>query len=89
MMWSDIDPHDRLNKFYNFYTAAVVVSLIDMTLELKTHKNQPEKTKLVLYKPLLRFKRHLKQLISDKMAHFSCKDGCGICVSRCLKEELA
>ena len=49
--------------------------------------DQPNKSKLVLYKPLLHFNSQL--LSSDKMRHFSCEGGCGIHISRHLKEELA
>ena len=50
--------------------------------------------KLVLYRLLLHFNSYLKQLyIINKMEHFSCKGGCGLCeqhihVSRRLKEKL-
>ena len=43
------------------------------------HRNQPNKSKLALYKPLLHFYSHLKQLyISNKTEHFSYKSGCGV-----------
>ena len=55
--------------------------------------NQSNKSKLVLYKPLLLFYSHLKQpYISNKTKCFSYKVGVvhvGVHVSRCLKEELA
>ena len=42
------------------------------------HRNQPNKSKLSLYKPLLRLYSHLKQPpISNKMKRFSYKGGCG------------
>ena len=45
------------------------------------HRNQPNKSKLALYKPLLYFYSHLKQLyISNKKEHFSYKGGCGVLV---------
>ena len=47
-------PYDWLNKIYSFYMAAVVI--IDdgrgLTVEV-CHINQPNKSKLSLYKPLL------------------------------------
>ena len=43
-------------------------------------KNQTNKSKLVLYKPLLHFYSHFKQLyISNKTEHFSYKGGCDVC----------
>ena len=43
------------------------------------HRNQPNKSKLVLYKPLLRLYSHLKQpYISNKTKHFSYKGGRGV-----------
>ena len=43
------------------------------------HRNQPNKSKLVLYKPLLLLYSSLKQLyISNKMEHLSYKGGCGV-----------
>ena len=43
-------------------------------------RNQPNKGKLALYKPLLlHFYSHLEQLyISNKTEHFSYKGGCGM-----------
>ena len=29
MMWHDMNPYDWLNKFYIFYMAAIVVSLVE------------------------------------------------------------
>ena len=44
------------------------------------HINQPNKSKLALYNPLLHFYSQLKQLyISNKMECFNYKGGCGIC----------
>ena len=43
------------------------------------HRNQPNKSKLVLYKPLLRLYSHLKQpYISNKTKRFSYKGGRGV-----------
>ena len=41
------------------------------------HRNQPNKSKLALYKPLLHFYSQL--YMSNKMEHFSYKCGCGVC----------
>ena len=64
-------PHIRnwLNKFYSFCMAAIVgiISRRDLRNEVRC-RNQPSKSKLALYKPLLHFYSHLKQLyISNKM----------------------
>ena len=43
------------------------------------HRNQPNKIKLTLYKPLLHLYSHLKQpYISNKTKRFSYKGGCGV-----------
>ena len=43
------------------------------------HRNQPNKSKLVLYKPLFRLYSHLKQpYISNKAKCFSYKGECGV-----------
>ena len=43
------------------------------------HRNQPNKSKLALYKPLLRLYSHLKQpYISNKAKRFSYKGGRGV-----------
>ena len=43
------------------------------------HRKQTNKSKLALYKPLLHFHNHSKQLhISNKMERFGYKGGCGI-----------
>ena len=56
-------------------------------------RNQPNKSKLALYKPLIRLYSHLKQLpISNKMKRFSYKGGCGVHGSsriEAFKEKLA
>ena len=71
MIWT---PYDWLNKFYSF----CVVSRHGLTIEAH-RKNQPNKSKLALYKPLLHFYSQLKQLyISNKMECFSYKGECGI-----------
>ena len=57
-------------------------------------RNQPNKSKLALYKPLLCLYSHIKQPpISSKTKRLRYKGVCGVCVgvhvSRRLKEELA
>ena len=55
IMWHDMNPYDWLNKFYNFYmTAVVIISKCGLRIEV-CRINQPNKSKLVLYKPLLAF----------------------------------
>ena len=85
MMWI---PYDWLNKFYNFYMAAVISIISRRGLRIKVcRRNHPNKIMLLLYKPL--FKSHLKQLyISKKTERFSYKGSylCGICVLRHLKK---
>ena len=50
------------------------------------HKNQPNKSKLALYKPLLCLYSHLKQpYISNKTKPFSYKGGCGGRVRTCIE----
>ena len=57
------------------------------------HRNQPNKSKLALYKPLCHFYSHLKQLyMSNKIERFSYKGGCGVhgrTRIKAIKEELA
>ena len=55
--------------------AAIVDIVSRRGLRIGVHrKNQPNKSKLVLYKPLLRLHSHLKQpYISNKTKRFSCK----------------
>ena len=47
-------PYDWLNKFHNFYMAAIVGIISRRGLRIKAcHQNQPYNSKLALYKPLL------------------------------------
>ena len=70
MMWCDEwTLYDWLNKFYNFYIAAVVGigSRYGLCIDLH-HRNQPNKNKLALYIRLIHLNSHLKQLyICNKM----------------------
>ena len=61
--------------------AAIVSIDSRLGLRIEAHcRNQPNKSKLALYKPLLHFYSHLKQLyISNKTECFSYKGGCGVC----------
>ena len=55
-----------------------VVSRRGLRIEAR-RRNQPNKNKLALYKPLLCLYSHLKQpYISNKTKHFSYKGGCGV-----------
>ena len=60
---------------------AAIVSIISkcgLTIEAP-RRNQPNKSKLALYKLLLPFYCHLKQLyITNKMERFSYKVGCSV-----------
>ena len=60
--------------------AAVVGIISRRGLKIEVHhRNQPNKSKLVLYKPLLHFYSHLKQLyMSNKTECFSYKGGYGV-----------
>ena len=50
------------------------------------HRNQPNKSKLALYKPLVYFYSHLKQLyMSNKTECFSYKGGCGMPEYTCIE----
>ena len=54
MLWHDVNPIDWLNKFYNFYMAAVVRILSTHSLRIEAnYRNEPSKAKLALCKPLL------------------------------------
>ena len=72
---------------------AAIVSIVSrrsLRIEVRC-RNQPNKSKLALYKPLLCLYSHLKQpYISNKTKRFSYKGGCGVRGhTRILKEELA
>ena len=55
-----------------------IISRRGLRIEAR-HRNQPNKSKLALYKPLIRLCSHLKQLsISNKTKRFSYKGGCGV-----------
>ena len=60
--------------------AGIIVIVIRRSLTFESdHRNQPNKSKLALNKPLLHFSSKLKQLyISTKMELFFHKGGCGI-----------
>ena len=60
--------------------AAIVGFVTRRGLRIEVHRrNQPNKSKLALYKPLLRLYSHLKQpYISNKTKRFSYKGGRGV-----------
>ena len=60
--------------------AAIVGIITRCSLRIEVRRrNQPNRSKLALYKPLLRLYSHLKQpYISNKTKHFSYKGGCGV-----------
>ena len=63
MMWCNIHTYDWLNKFFGFYMAAVVSIISGRAIIIYVcHGNQSNKGKLALYKPLLHYNSHLKQL---------------------------
>ena len=46
-------PYDWLTKFYGFYMAAIVSNISRRGLAIEGyHRNQPNKSKLALYKPI-------------------------------------
>ena len=79
VIWCDMDPYDWLNKHYSFCTAAIVDIVSSCGLRIGARRtNQPNKSKLALYKPLLCLNSHLKQpYISNKTKRFSYKGGHG------------
>ena len=60
--------------------AIVGITSIAMAITIEAHhRNQPSKSKLALYKLLLHFYSHLKQLyMSSKTEHFIYRGRCGI-----------
>ena len=77
LMWRDMDLHtyDWLTKFYSSLMAAVVniVSGHGLSIDVR-HANQPNKSKLLFYKPIIHIYNCLQQLhIRNKMIHFSYK----------------
>ena len=64
---------------------ASIVSRRGLTIEA-CHTNQSRYSKLALYKPLIYFYSHLKQLyLSNKVECLSYKGGCDISGCRCVK----
>ena len=61
-------PYDWLNKFYGFSLAAVVDIVSGRDVSIYTRRRiYPNKSKLALYKPLLHYNYHFKQLqLSNK-----------------------
>ena len=90
MIWT---PYNWLHKFYSICKAAIVGTVSRPGLTIEAHcRNQPNKSKLALYNLLLHSYNYLKQLyMSNKRSTSVIKVGVacvGVCVSRCLKEEL-
>ena len=58
------NPHDRPNKFYSFFMAAIVGISSGHGCQTVVHRrNQPIKSKPALYRPLLHFHSHLKTAV--------------------------
>ena len=71
-------PCDRLNKSYSFYMPAIVIISDERDLRMKAcHRNQPNKSKLSLYKLL--FSPFKWLYTSNKTEYFSYKGRCGGC----------
>ena len=70
VMWA---PYDWLNKLYNFYESCSHYQYRGHGLIIEVHYiNQPCKTKLSLYKPLICFNSRLKQTyITNNMERFN------------------
>ena len=84
VIWSS---YDYLSKFYSFCMAAIIGIVSSHGLRFEACcRNQPNKSKLAVYKPLLHFYSHLKQLyISNKMEHFSYKCGFDVHGRTCIE----
>ena len=83
-----------LNKFNSIYMPAIIIISSGNGLRNEVcHRNQPFKTKLSLYKPLLHFYSCLQLYINNKMKHLVIQVDVVhmdiIHISRLLKEELA
>ena len=77
--WRDMDPYDWLNKYYSFCMAAIVGIVSRRGLRIEVRCRNTNKSKLALYKPLLRLYSHLKQpYISNRTKRFSYKGGRGM-----------
>ena len=91
-MWHDMNPYDWLNKYVLQLSMVSIVNKCGLRIEVR-HRNQPNKNKAALYKPLLYFYSHLKQLyISNRQGTSVINVGVvsiGVHISRHLKEELA
>ena len=69
-----MDPYDWLNKFYSSYLAAVVSTVCRDGLSIDVHcKNQPNKSKPALCKPLIHC--HSQSYRSNKTVCISYKVG--------------
>ena len=92
MIWT---PYDWLNKCYSYcmycgYSWSKPLVGVDLQLKHIVESKPANKGKLTLHKPWIHFYKHVNQLhISNKTERFSYKGGCGVRLSRHLKEELA
>ena len=71
-------PYDWLSKGCSFYVAGVIIISSGCALRIEAHKNQPNKSKPSLYKPLLpllTFFLSSCTYTSNKVEHFSIKVG--------------
>ena len=88
-----LTPCNWLNKFYSFSVAALfsIISRHGLRNEAR-HRNQPNKSKLALYKPLLTFtviQNSCTRVTSQSTSVIKVGVACvGIHISRQLKEEL-
>ena len=80
MMRRDMNPIWVVKQVLQLCMAAIVGIISRHGLNIEAHhRKQPNISKLSLYKPLLHFYNHLKQLyLSNKIKHFSYKGVCGI-----------
>ena len=88
MIWT---PYDWLNKDYSFYKVAVVIISDRCGLRFEARfRNQPNKSKLLLYKLLFLLNNGCTQATRQDTSVIKVGVmGLHVYVSRCLKEELA
>ena len=64
MIWI---PYDGLNKFHSFHVVAVVNIISRRGLSIDAHRNQPDKTKLTLYKAFIHINNSCGYICNKKM----------------------
>ena len=72
-MQCEMDWYDWINKFYNFYVAAIggIISGCGLNIDA-CYRNQANRSRVVLYKLWIHFSSHLIQLyINNKTECFS------------------